>query len=544
MVSAEQSQFAVSRAAALPRFLWEPAVVAIAAAAFYVALYGQLPYHDVLRFVAQIEGGKFVWDMGHVWLQPTTLLWHWYLGFGESAEQSQKHINTVFAAAGVGVFYFALMRFEVATWQRIIAAALVAASCNILTLAPTGHMKLLALPFLTATFYFAVAWERDRAAGVARNRTLVWSGVFMALAASFHSSCLAAPPFVGLVILLSSLRRGDGWAKGAGRAALYAATAGFLFLALLEIARLAFFGQWLTPATFSATVGAKDALRTGWFSWSDLAGRMVFGTVNNFIAAPALGPVMRAWLLHQIPSLVPYAGRLILQAVPWLATLGLLAAVYLRTIWLSAKGAALMMPVAFIVGALSWNLFFNINEPEHWFHLTVPTVFLFLMVTPSRVARVALPAWAGVTIALNLALWAVPEARYPLERYQAQLVRDYGANDLFLYFVTYGGGANMSFFNLPTPHLVLDQLYEQSKDPSLFFGAVQQNVDRALARGGRVVVFGALDPTNWNAPWMLLTRDGMPKAKFVAFFDSHYKVVPLGEIAGLKAWRLLSRASN
>lgn len=544
MVSAEQTHFALRRAGALPRLLLEPAIAAAAAAAFYVSLYGQLPYHDVLRFVAQIDSGKFVWDMGHVWLQPVTLLWHWYLGFGESAEQSQKHINTVFAAAGIGVFYFALMRFEVGLWQRVVAAALVAASCNILTLAPTGHMKLLALPFLTAAFYFAAAWERDLAAGCARTRTLVWSSAFLALAAAFHSSCLAAPPFVGLVILLSSLRRGHGWVKGLGRAALYGATVGVLFLALLELARLAFFGQWLTPDTFTATVGAKDALRTGWFSWSDLAGRMVFGTVNNFIAAPELGPVMRAWLLHQIPSLAPYAGRLILQAVPWFATLGLLAMVYLRAAWLSLRGAALMMPLAFIIGSLSWNLFFNINEPEHWFHLTVPTVFLFLMVTPRPIARVVLPVWAAVTIALNLALWAVPEARYPLDRYQAQLARDYGANDLFLYFVTYGGGPNMSFFNLPTPHLVLDQLYEQSKDASVFFGAVRQNVDATLAHGGRVIVFGALDPANWNAPWMLLTRDGMPKTKFVGFFDSRYKVMPLGEIAGMKAWQLLPRASN
>ncbi|MDE2166008.1 MAG: hypothetical protein KGJ66_06700 [Alphaproteobacteria bacterium] len=541
MVSAESTPFSLRRTAVLPRVLWEPVLAAIAAAAFYVSLYGQLPYHDVLRFVAQIDSGKFVWDMGHVWLQPVTLLWHWYLGFGETAEQSQKHINTVFAAAGIGVFYFALMRFEVGWWQRIVAAALVAASCNILTLAPTGHMKLLALPFLTATFYFAVAWERDLAAGVARNRTLVWSGVFMALAASFHSSCLAAPPYVGLVILLASLRHGDGWVKGIGRAALYGATAGLLFLALLETARLVFFGQWLTPHVVAATVGAKDALRTGWFSWSDLIGRMVFGTVNNFIAAPALGPIMRAWLLHQIPSLAPYAGRLIVQAVPWFATLALLAAVYLRSAWLSWKGAALMMPLAFIIGDWSWNLFFNINEPEHWFHITVPTVFLFLMVTPPRLTRIALPLWAAVTIALNLVLWAVPEARYPLDRYQAQLARDYGPNDLFLYFVTYGGGPNMSFFTLPTPHLVLDQLYEKSKNTPVFFGAVEQSVDATFKRGGRVVVFEALDPTNWNAPWMLLTRDGMTKVKFVGFFDSHYKVVPLGAVAGMKAWQLLPR---
>jgi hypothetical protein len=52
------------------------------------------------------------------------------------------------------------------------------------------------------------------------------------------------------------------------------------------------------------------------------------------------------------------------------------------------------------------------------------------------------------------------------------------------------------------------------------------------------VVFGALDPENWNAPWMLLTRDGLTKAKFTGFFYSHYRVEPLGEIAEIKAWRL------
>lgn len=173
----------------------------------------------------------------------------------------------------------------------------------------------------------------------------------------------------------------------------------------------------------------------------------------------------------------------------------------------------------------------------------MPTVFLFLMVTPRRLARIALPVWAGVTITLNLALWAVPEARYPLDRYQAELARDYNANDLFLYFVTYGGGPNMSFFTLPTPHVVLDQLYESSKDAPEFFAAVEAKVDPVLARGGRVIVFEALDPTNWNAPWMLLTRDGMPKAKFTGFFDSRYTVVSQGEIAGMKAWRLEPKAN-
>lgn len=134
--------------------------------------------------------------MGHVWLEPVTLLWHRYLGFGETAEQSQKHINTVFAAAGIAVFYAMLLKFKLPLLRWIVATALVAASCNILTLAPTGHMKLLAFPFLTAAFYYAVSWERDLARdGTARRSDLIRSAAFLAIASAFHTSCFAAPPF-------------------------------------------------------------------------------------------------------------------------------------------------------------------------------------------------------------------------------------------------------------------------------------------------------------------------------------------------------------
>ena len=542
MVSAEESaggpRHRLAGAGLGRHALAEPVFAWLAAAAFYVGLYGQLPYHDVFRFIAQIDSNQFVWDMGHVWLQPVTLLWHRYLGFGESAEQSQKHINTVFAAAGVAVFYASLMKFEIPAWRRIVATALVAASCNILTLAPTGHMKLLAFPFLTAGFYYAVAWERAERKS---NSDLIRAGILMALAACFHSSVLAAPPFIGLVILVSSLRAGDGWLKGIMRAVLFGAVCGFLFLALLEIARLAFFGQFLNWSDFTATVGDKDDLRTGWFSWSDTLGRMLFGTVNNFIAAPDMGPVLRAWIAGQIPSLKPYAGELIEQTIPWLGTLALLAGIYLRAAYFGLRGKPMLMPLAFILGALAWNGFFNINEPEHWFHLTVPTVALFLFVFPGRFGAIVLPVWAAVTIALNLALWALPEARYPLNQYQAELRQEFTDKDLLLYFTTYGGGPNLSFFQLATPTLPIDQLYENKPDADAFYASVEAQTQLAFARGGRVIVFQALDPQNWNAPWMILTRAGMPKAKLVGFFDSQYRVEPMGDIAEMKAWQLLPK---
>jgi hypothetical protein len=522
----------------LHRRLIEPAFAFLAAAAFYVSLYGELPYHDVFRFIAQIDSGHYFWDMGHVWLQPVTLLWHRTLGFGESAEQSQKHINTVFAAAGVAVFYASLMKFKIPVWRRVLATALVAASCNILTLAPTGHMKLLAFPFLTAGFYYAASWER----GLRKSDfDLILSGIFLAVAAAFHSSVLAAPPFIGLVILIASLRQGQGWLKGVGRAVLFGAVCGLLFLALLEAARLLFFGQFLGLGDFAATVGDKNDLRTGFFSWADTAGRMVFGTVNNFIAAPDMGPVLRAWIAGQIPSLKPYAGELIEQTIPFLGTAALLAAIYLRGLYLGLKGKPLLMPLAFVAGALAWNGFFNINEPEHWFHLTVPTVALFLFVFPGRFGAAVLPLWAVVTIALNLALWALPEARYPLKQYQSELRQDFTDRDLLLYFTTYGGGPNLSFFELRVPTLAIDDLYEQKPDAAAFEAAIEARTQATFAAGGRVVVFQALDPENWNAPWMILTRAGMPKAKLVGFFADHYRVETMGDIAEMKAWQLLPK---
>jgi hypothetical protein len=528
------------------RALIEPLLAFLACAAFYVSLYGELPYHDVFRFIAQIDSGKYVWDMGHVWLQPVTLLWHQYLGFGESAEQSQKHINTVFAAAGVAVFYVLLLKFEVPLLRRIVATALVAASCNILTLAPTGHMKLLALPFLTASFYYAASWERDLTRdAIARRGDLVRSAVFLALASAFHTSCFAAPPFIGLAILLASLRNGDGWRIGIARAILFGAVCGLLFAALIETASLAFFHQAFGMDSLADKVGEKDSLRTGFFSLKDTVGRMVFGTVNNFVAAPDLGPVLRAWLAHQIPSLRPYADELLLQGAASLATLALIAWLYLRGIYVTARrNAALWMPLAFIAGDLAWNWFFNINEPEHWFHLTVPMVFLFLMLVPRRAMCWALPLWAGITIAMNLALWALPEARYPLKQYQAELARDYGKNDLFLYFLAYGGGPNMSFFDLPTPYLTIDKLYEDNPNDAAFEASMTQGIDAALQRNGRVVVFEALDPMNWNAPWMLLIRDGLTKDKLAGFFARHYRVEPVDDIAGMKAWRILPRDNS
>ena len=99
----------------------EPLLAFLLALAFYASLYARLPYHDVARFVDQIESNRFVWDIGHIFMQPATLLWHRWLGFGEPPAMSQKHINSFATAAAIGVFYALLMRLRLPAWQRILA---------------------------------------------------------------------------------------------------------------------------------------------------------------------------------------------------------------------------------------------------------------------------------------------------------------------------------------------------------------------------------------------------------------------------------------
>ena len=96
----------------------EAAVVFLAAFAFYVVWYSPVPYHDVFGFRAQIEGGKPVWDIAHVWLQPATLWWHRHLGFGEGAVASQRHINTFATALAIALFDVLLRVLRRSGWER------------------------------------------------------------------------------------------------------------------------------------------------------------------------------------------------------------------------------------------------------------------------------------------------------------------------------------------------------------------------------------------------------------------------------------------
>ncbi len=533
-----------------PRFapLAEALLAALAAAMLYAGLYGELPHHDVARFVAQINSGRFVWDIGHIFLQPATLVWHTHLGFGETAEASQKHINTFATAAGIGIFYALLQWLGVSAWQRVLATVVVACSFSLIVLAPSGHMKLLAFPFVNASLFMLVRWEARRGmpSGPGLGGCLFAGAVLLALAASFLASALATAPFATLAILATRLRNRDGWLKALVSSGFFAVVCGVTFVLLVCIGYTLFAGSAPSLHGLAGSVADKAELRPPTYNVVASMARLVFTSVNNLIYAPDTGPVLRAWISGQVPSLAPYARVLVLQALPSLLTLALLLATYLLAVRAVVSGVSCLVPVAFLCGALAWSAYYDLNDPEHRFLATVPTVILFLLLVPPRIGRLVLPCWAVMTAAINVFIYAVPYATYPLKTYEAQLRRTFTSNDLLIGFAAYSGGPSVAFLDLPgVPQLRLDTRLDESADLNAFYAGVDRDIAAALARHGRVVVLGnVLDPYDWNAPWVDLPARGVRKQQLIEFFTGHYKVEPAGSIAGLKAWEILPADSG
>lgn len=522
----------------------EIAAVSLAAWAFYVGLHGELPFHDVARFVGQIQTDRPVWDIGHIYMQPATLFWHRHLGFGGSAEASQKAINAVAAALSAGVFAAILLRLNIQLWQRILAVALLVGSCSMVTLAPSGHMKLLAAPFLAGALYFALAWEQGRAAPspAPDRRDLVLSAIFLALAASLLASSLATAPFVTVLAIIVARRTGDEWRTAVTTGVVFAAVCGLVFTGLVCLGFLLIAGQPLSLNALTGSVALKAGLLSQAVSPTTRVLRSVFSSVNNFAATPDFGSLARAWLGGEIPTLAPYVGVLARNLIPFVATLGLLIAIYVKAGMQMLRGATVFTPIAFLLGAQAWGLYCTLNDPEHWFLATAPTIVLFIICFSASARRLILPVWSIATVALNLWVIGIPTKLYPMSMYQAELTKSLTQRDLLVYFAAYPGGQNIEFFSLPVPqHLVLDQVLLQDGNVDANYAQARHVIDTGLQSGGKVLAFDVLSPERWDAPWPDLKAHGIGKAKLLALLRQDYCIRQLPDMAEIPTWQLLPR---
>lgn len=520
----------------------EGAAAFLLAALAYYALQGELPYHDAQRFTDQVVDDRLVWDVAHILLQPMAVVLHrWTDADPVSVLKGMSSIST---AAAVGLFHMLLLRLDLPRWQAVLGTLLLAGCCSVLTLAPSAHPKLVAFPFVNGALLCWCMAERQLSCGEEPvNALLLTGGALLAVAAGFLASALAAAPFAALAILFATRRGGASWSLALGQATLMAGACGLVFIAIVGVSFVLLSGEPLSMAALAGSVGNKADLRPAPIPLPVHMARVVFGTANNLVALPNLGATAQAAMRGQIPTLVPYAGLLPILGLFLLAGL-LIGIIYLRTGWAMLRNRVLLMPVAFLGGAQAWTIWYGLNDPEHWFQLTAPTILLFLLLMPPTMVRWGLPTWAVIATTANLALLAVPVATYPLTRHEAELRAMVGPQDLLLFFASYPGQPYVGFFNLPTLRTLRVDL--QLREPGITADGVLRGADQEIARtlqaGGRVFVADMLNPLDWEAPWMALLAKGVTKQRLLQTLLSSRAANPLPDLGGIKMWQLRQAA--
>lgn len=512
----------------------EALLVATLATGAYFALQGELPYHDANKWVDQVGDGLFVWDIGHILLEPAALLLRRWSGADPATVL--KALSSVSTAVAVGLFHLLLLRLGVRRWQAVLGTLLLAASCSVLTLAPSAHPKLVAFPFINGALLCLCIAERRRDGATC---LLLLGGILLALGAAFLASALATAPFAALAVLVAARRGGAGWAAALWRTGVMAGACGLTFLAIACAGFVLLTGEPFSWAGLIGSATFKAALRPAPIPLAVHLARAVFGTVNNLVAVPALGATVQAWMRGQIPSLRPYAD-LLPVLVLWLITALLIATIYARTAFALARGGSWLTPVAFLCGAQAWTIWYGLNDPEHWFQLTAPTIVLFLTLMPATIVRLVLPIWAVVAIAVNLTLLAVPVATYPLARHEAELARILGPKDLLVFFASYPGRPYAGFYTKPGAHMLpVDiRMRESGATVDGVLHDLNVEVDQTLRQGGRVVVADMLNPLDWEAPWMSLLAQGVTKARLEQALLKSRTAVRIEDIGGIKLWEL------
>lgn len=511
-------------------------ISSVLTALLYFSLQGELPYHDAWRFANQVGSGVFVWDIAHILLQPTAMWLHKWTSL--DPVKALKLLSSVATAVAVGVFHLLLLKLKVPRWQAVVGTVILACCCSVLTLAPSAHPKLVAFPFINGAFLCLLLAERRNFKG-APITLLVAGGVLLGMAAGFLVSALATAPFVTIAVMIAARRDGQRWRQSLAYAAIVSVAVAATFLCITCFGYMVFTKFPLTLSGLVLSVADKAELRPASIPPIVYLARIAFGSVNNLVSVPGLGATVQAFMRGQIHSLSAYKDLLPLLGL-WLSTGVLIAAIYCRVTYALFQRQAIYTAVAFLIGAQAWTIWYGLNDPEHWFMLTAPTIVLFLLTMPQGVIRVVLPAWATIACAANFALLAVPVATYPLAINEAKLARLLGPKDVLVLFRHYPGRPYAGFFNLPNVHSIPIDL--RLEDTNATAASVLKEIDtelqQTLDHGGRVIVADILDGRDWEAPWMSLVGRGVDKHRIETTILHSRSATRLEDVGGVKLWDL------
>ncbi len=524
--------------------------VGIVVALAYAWLCSALKVDDVERYWYELGANSFFWDLGHLWMQPLAMLLYRASGGVLGINHSLEAINVVSVALGCAVFFATLRESGHSALKSAAAVAFVAISFNLVTLGPTAHIKLMVFPPLALALHHALRWERAEAAGDSGTRDMVWSAVWSGVGVNLLVSVLPQAMLLALFMLIRSARR-RGLLKAVRHVLPYAVTLTVVGFTLLLVAYMTARQTGTTHANdlVSFTIGGlkeKQELQTWLVSWKEMPLRFAFSLINNFAFLPSLGTLGRAWMWGWLPDVKPVLPSLLGQA----ALAALVGGLLLSTFVIGARQAlrkaepGLLSPWAFVLGAAAFSYYYNLNDPEHWFQFTMPVALLALQLRRRWLDALLLGVTLPVLLVVNMAGYGVPKARFALAERQQALQTALGPQGLYVGFAAYPGEPDSSLFDTPGIerfNIDLVQLNETKADTAALLARLDAHVDATLARGGRVLVFRALDDEDWRGPVMQVAQAGLPRNKLREHLAARYAISGPVDAGGFPAFELRAR---
>ncbi|WP_457355977.1 hypothetical protein [Roseateles sp. P5_D6] len=527
--------------------------VGLAVALAYAWLCSALKVDDVDRYWHELGANSFFWDLGHLWMQPLAMLLYRATGGVLGVNHSLEAINVLSVAWGCAVFFATLREAGHPVLKSVAAVVFVAVSFNLLTLGPTAHIKLMVFPPLALALHHALRWERAEAAGQPGTRDMIASAAWSGVGVNLLVSVLPQALLLALFMLIRGARR-RGFMVALRQTLPYAITLAVVGFALLLAAYVMARQTGTTQAQdlLGFTLGGlkqKQALQNWLVSWKEMPVRFAFSLINNFAFLPSLGTLGRAYMWGWLPDVHAVLPSLLGQAL-LAALVGLLlaaiAVVGARQALRSAE-PGLLSPWAFVLGAAAFSYYYNLNDPEHWFQFTMPVAVLAL-----QLRRRWLDVWLlGVAmpalLVVNLIGYGIPKARFALAERQQALQAALGPQGLYVGFAAYPGEPDSSLFDTPGVerfNIDLVQMNDTKADTAALLARLDAQVDAALARGGRVLVFRALDDQDWRGPVMQVALAGMPRAKLREHLAARYAISGPVDAGGFPAYELRPRAAD
>ncbi|PTT86473.1 hypothetical protein DBR42_13540, partial [Pelomonas sp. HMWF004] len=290
----------------------------------------------------------------------------------------------------------------------------------------------------------------------------------------------------------------------------------------------------------------KQALQVWLASWKEMPLRFSFSLINNFAFLPSIGTLGRAWMWGWLPDVKPVLPSLLGQAALAALVGGLLLATFLAGARdaLRKAGPGLLAPWAFVLGAAAFSYYYNLNDPEHWFQFTMPVVLLALQLRRRWLDIWLLGVALPVLLVVNLAGYGIPKARFALVEREQALMAALGPQGLYVGFAAYPGEPDSSLFNTPGIerfNIDLVQMNETKADAAALLARLDEKVDATLARGGRVLVFRALDDEDWRGPVMQVALAGLPRAQLREHLAARYAISGPVDAGGFPAYELRAR---